>query len=451
MSDKRNPRRGDYGRWRAPADRGDPIAILEQQELDRAPELLPIRHGRMLASPFAFFRGAAAIMAADLATTPRLGIDVQLCGDAHLANFGVFAAPDRRLVFDLNDFDETHPGPWEWDVERLAASAAVLAGDRGFGDDEGRALAGTAARSYREAMRRFAGMAALQVWYDRAEVEDLVEHGPRPLSAEERRRLDRALARSRRKDSSRALTKLTHIVDDRPRIVSEPPLIVPLNEMVGDGDPAKLQAQVIALLHAYRETLDHDRRHLLGAYEAVDAAQKIVGVGSVGLRAWVALLLGREDADPLFLQLKEARRSVIAPYVRARVAGNQGRRVVLGQRLMQAAGDIFLGWTHVAADVDGRQRDYYVRQLWDAKGSARLDDMTAGELHVYMELCGWTLARAHARSGDRREIAAYLGRGDRFDRSIAEFAHVYAELNSADHEAMAAAVAQGRLEADTDH
>jgi uncharacterized protein (DUF2252 family) len=354
-------------------------------------------------------------------------------------------------VFDLNDFDETHPGPWEWDVKRLAASAAVLAGDREFGDDTGRELAVTAARSYREAMRRFATMAALQVWYDRAEIDDLVEHGPRPLTAEERTRLDHALARSRRKDSSRALTKLTHIVDDRPRIVSEPPLIVPLNELVAGGDPAVLQHQVLDLLHAYRETLDHDRRHLLGAYEAVDAAQKIVGVGSVGLRAWVALLLGREDSDPLFLQLKEARRSVIAPHVREWVAGNQGRRVVLRQRLMQAAGDIFLGWTHVTADVDGRHRDYYVRQLWDAKGSARLEDMTAGELHVYMELCGWTLARAHARSGDKRAIAAYLGRSDRFDRAIGAFAHVYAQINAADHDALVAAVAAGRLQADTEH
>jgi uncharacterized protein (DUF2252 family) len=451
VADKRDPRRSEHGRWEPPADRADPIAILERQGRDRAPELLPIRHGRMLASRFAFFRGAAAIMAADLATTPTLGLDVQLCGDAHLANFGVFAAPDRRLVFDLNDFDETHPGPWEWDVKRLAASVAVLAGDLGFDEDEQRGLAVLGARSYREAMRSFAQMGTLAVWYDRAEIGALLEQGSRPLSATERKRLDRALARAQRKDSSRALTKLTHMVDDRPRIVSDPPLIVPLNELVAGGDLVVLQTQVLSLLKAYRETLDQDRRHLLGAYEAVDAAHKVVGVGSVGLRAWVALLLGREDQEPLFLQLKEARTSVIAPHVRARVAGNQGRRVVLGQRLMQAASDIFLGWTHVSADVDGRQRDYYVRQLWDAKGAARLEDMSVNELTVYMELCGWTLARAHARSGDRRAIAAYLGASDNFDRAIGAFALTYARVNADDHEQLVQAVSAGRLAADTEH
>jgi uncharacterized protein (DUF2252 family) len=425
-------------------DRSDPIEILVRQARTRTPELVPIRYGRMLRSPFAFFRGAAAIMAADLAGTPVSGARVQLCGDAHLANYGMFAAPDRRVVFDLNDFDETLPGPWEWDVKRLAASIAVAGRERGFGGRARRDAVRGAARAYRRAMRRFAAMRALDVWYARLDEESFSQYLNRAPSKD----LTKAVAKARRKDSLRALAKLTYDVSGEPRIVSDPPLVVPLDELPGAGDPDVVRDRLGRYLRDYQKTLQHNRRHLLGAYHLVDFAHKVVGVGSVGTRTWIALMLGSDASDPLFLQIKEAEPSVLEPYTGRRRAMSQGRRVVEGQQLMQAASDVFLGWLRVEDDVDGRRRDYYVRQLWDAKGSAPIDTMAADELAAYGAICGWTLARAHARSGDRVAIAAAIGRGDGFDRAIARFAETYADQNEHDHAALVAAVKAGVVVAD---
>jgi uncharacterized protein (DUF2252 family) len=427
-------------------DRADPVEILVLQARTRTPELVPIRYGRMLRSPFAFFRGAAAIMAADLAGTTVSGTRVQLCGDAHLANFGMFAAPDRRLVFDLNDFDETLPGPWEWDVKRLAASIAVAGRDRGFGGRARRDAGRGTARSYRKAMRRFAAMRALDVWYARLDEESFSQYLNRAPSKD----LSKAVAKARRKDSLRALAKLTYDVSGEPRIVSDPPLVVPLDELPGAGDAEVVRDRLGMYLRDYQKTLQHNRRHLLGAYHLVDFAHKVVGVGSVGTRTWIALLLGSDASDPLFLQIKEAEPSVLERYTGRRRAMSQGRRVVEGQQLMQAASDVFLGWLRVEDDLDGRRRDYYVRQLWDAKGSAPIDTMAADELAAYGAICGWTLARAHARSGDRVAIAAAIGRGDGFDRAIARFAETYADQNERDHAALVAAVKAGVVPADPD-
>ena len=435
--------RSAHAAWEPAPDRPDPVATLLAQERTRTPQLLPIRHGRMLRSPFAFFRGAAAVMAADLAPTPATGIRVQCCGDAHLANFGAYAAPDRSLVFDLNDFDETLPGPWEWDVKRLAASIAILSRERGF-DGEGGVRA--AVGSYREAMRRFARMRAIEVFYTRLDVEAFGVF----LDMGDRKELDRALAKARRKDSLRALAKLTYVVDGVPRIVSDPPLVIPIAELLGDAEEARVRAQLARHLRDYARTLQNDRRQLLARYAFADAAHKVVGVGSIGMRAWIALALGRDSDDPLFLQFKEAGPSVLEPFAgRSRIRSN-GRRVVDGQRLMQAASDVFLGWLAVADDGDGNRRDYYVRQLWDAKGSVPLDRLSARQLGTYGEICGWTLARAHARSGDGAAIAGYLGTSDTFDRALADFAERYADQNERDHAALAAAVAAGRLEAVSD-
>jgi uncharacterized protein (DUF2252 family) len=426
-------------------DRTDPIEILMLQARTRTPELVPIRYGRMLRSPFAFFRGAAAIMAADLAGTAVSGTRVQLCGDAHLANFGVFAAPDRRLVFDLNDFDETLPGPWEWDVKRLAASIEVAGRDRGFGGRVRRDAVRRAARSYRKAMRAFAAMRTIDVWYARLDEEQISAH----LSGSRRKDLDKALAKARRKDSLRALAKLTYDVAGEPRIVSDPPLVVPVAEISGDDDPEIVRERLRSYLRDYQKTLQHNRRHLLGAYRLVDVAHKVVGVGSVGTRCWIALLLGSDASDPLFLQIKEAEPSVLEPYAGRRRAMNQGRRVVEGQQLMQAASDVFLGWLRVEQDLDGRRRDYYVRQLWDAKASAPIETMSADEVAAYGATCGWTLARAHARSGDRVAIDASVGRGDGFDRALAGFARTYADQNEHDYAALVAAVKAGVVPAET--
>jgi uncharacterized protein (DUF2252 family) len=434
------PRSG-HARWPPAPDRADPVEVLARQDETRTPALVPIRHERMLTSPFAFFRGAAAIMAADLADTPVTGLRVQLCGDAHLANFGGFAAPDRSLVFDLNDFDETLPGPWEWDVKRLAASVAVAGRDRGFTADDRRTAVLATVRSYREAMRRFAGMRTIEVWYARLEVEAQFARWSQRASAAGRRRLDKTLAKGRGKDSLRALEKLTHEVDGHPRIVSDPPLVVPLRDLLEGAEAERVRERVVEELHAYERSLQEDRRLLLSGYRPVDVAHKVVGVGSVGTRAWIVLLLGHDVSDPLFLQLKEAQRSVLAPFAGRSRWTNQGRRVVEGQRLMQAASDVLLGWLHVDRDLDGRPRDYYVRQLWDAKGSAPLDALGVDEMTAYGETCGWTLARAHARTGDRAAIAAYLGRSDRFESAIATFAEAYADQNERDYAAFAAAAA----------
>ena len=439
-------RRSSHAAWQPSEDRADPVAILEQQAATRVPELVPIRYGRMSASPFAFFRGAAAVMAADLATTPVSGLRVQACGDAHLSNFGAFAAPDRRLVFDLNDFDESLPGPWEWDVKRLTASFAIAGRENGLRRKERQAVVLTAARTYREAMRAFASQSNLEVWYARLDVESVmgeVEAEDPKAVKQVRKGVDKA----RSKDSLRALEKLTEVVDGELRIRSEPPLLVPGEELVGEGESRDIGELLTGVLDSYRDSLAADRQHLLDGYTMRHIARKVVGVGSVGTRAWVVLLTGGDDSDPLFLQAKEAAASVLEPYAGASRFKNHGRRVVEGQRLMQAASDIFLGWCP-AVGIDGRQRDFYVRQLWDWKRSAEVESMTRRGLDVYARMCGWTLARAHARSGDRVAIAAYLGAGDSFDTAIAEFSELYADQSERDHAALLAAIDSGQIEAE---
>jgi uncharacterized protein (DUF2252 family) len=424
----------------------DPLEILARQDESRVAELVPIRYGRMLASPFAFFRGAAAVMAADLAQTPATGLAAQLCGDAHLSNFGVFSAPDRRLVFDCNDFDETCPGPFEWDVKRLVASIAVAGRERGFGAGQRRKSIARAAAAYRDSIRRFAEMRNIDVWYARIDVDSRLAELRSQVDGRRLRDVERNLEKARSKDSLRALRKLTREEGGKVRIVSDPPLITPLAELT---DAADAEAQMQVLLGAYRESLADDRRHLLSSYRYVDAARKVVGVGSVGTRAWIVLLLGRDGGDPLFLQAKEAQCSVLEPYVGAGRYRNHGRRVVEGQRLMQAAGDLFLGW-FAAEGIDGEKRCFYVRQLWDGKGSADVERMAPGELGIYAALCGEALARAHARSGERIGIAAYLGGGDAFDRAMVEFAEAYADRNEGDFAQLKEAVAKGEIEAETD-
>jgi uncharacterized protein (DUF2252 family) len=438
--------RSSHAEWSPPPDRHSPVDVLCEQDVTRVPELVPIRHGRMLVSAFTFYRGAAALMAADLARTPTPGLEAQLCGDAHLSNFGVFAAPDRSLVFDCNDFDETLPGPFEWDVKRLAASLAIGGRDRGFDKRERREVALAATEAYRSAMREFAAMRDIEVWYARFDMRAaLRELGP-SLKGSRRREVEKALAKAEHKDSLRALAKLTRRVDGEPRIVSDPPLIWPIEELAGGRD---VEADLLALIGAYRRTLEGDRRHLVSRYRYAHAAHKVVGVGSVGTRAWILLLLGRDNEDPLFLQAKEAGASVLEPYAGRSRFNHHGRRVVEGQRLMQAASDIFLGWVTVESGLDGGRHEFYVRQLWDGKGSANVEAMSPSDMATYARLCGWTLARAHARSGDRIAIAAYLGRGASFDEAIADFAEAYADQNERDYEAMLAAVKDGRIAAET--
>jgi uncharacterized protein (DUF2252 family) len=438
---RRKVPRSRHGEWEPPEGR-DPLATLAAQDKTRVPELVPIRYGRMLTSPFAFFRGGAAVMAADLAADPDTGLRVQLCGDAHLSNFGVFSAPDRRLVFDCNDFDETLPGPFEWDVKRLAASIVVAGRERGFGDAERRRAAEETARAYRETMRQFAGMRNLDVWYARVDVEAQRSRIEESLSKARRRDMERGLDKARAKDSLRALRKLTTTdADGRPRIVSEPPLITPLSDLA-DGEQG--ERVLLPILDSYTSTLSDDRRRLVDSYTYVDAARKVVGVGSVGTRAWIVLMLGHDGDDPLILQAKEAGPSVLEPYAGPSEYDNHGRRVVEGQRLMQAASDIFLGWVE-AEGLDARSRCFYVRQLWDGKGSADPERMSPRELGLYGALCARTLARAHARSGDRVAIAAYLGRGAAFEKAIGEFAERYADQNEADYAALLEAEKRGEV------
>jgi uncharacterized protein (DUF2252 family) len=433
------PRSG-HADWQADEPR-EPLALLRAQDETRVPELVPIRYGRMLRSPFAFYRGAAAVMAADLADVPTPGLRVQLCGDAHLANFGVFSAPDRRLVFDCNDFDETAPGPFEWDVKRLAASVAIAGRERGLRRRERRAATLASISSYRGAIRRFAAMRDIDVWYARIDVESrLVEFGEH-LDAKHLQRIERGIAKAKSKDSLRAMRKLTQAGEDGLRIVSDPPLITPLEEL---AEGREAEGQLESLLGEYRGSLSDAHRHIADAYRYVHAARKVVGVGSVGTRAWIVLLVGRDSNDPLFLQAKEAQASVLEPYVGESRFEHHGRRVVEGQRLMQAASDIFLGWV-TARGADALQRSFYVRQLWDGKGSANLEVMSAAELGAYASLCGEALARAHARSGDRIAIAAYLGGSGRFDEAIADFAESYADQNERDFESVKRAANEGRI------
>jgi uncharacterized protein (DUF2252 family) len=436
-----------HGVWHAAADRRDPVAVLEDQAASRVPELVPIRYGRMLVSPFTFFRGGAALMAADLGPAPRTGLVTQLCGDAHLSNFGVFAAPDRELVFGVNDFDETLPGPFEWDVKRLAASFEVAARDRGFDASTRSSIVAATARGYREAMRRYAGMGSLETWYARLRVDDIAAMALSRGTPKQIKRFDRNVAKARSKDSVRAFDKLTTIVEGELRIAGDHPLITPIEDVADPEERSQLHEFIPRVLSAYRRSLPADRRLLLERYHYVHAARKVVGVGSVGTRAWIMLLLGRDERDPLFLQFKEAEASVLEPYLGASRFSNHGQRVVEGQRLMQAASDIMLGWIRIP--LRGERRDFYVRQLWDQKGSALVEVMDAPVMTAYAEVCGQTLARAHARSGDPIAIAAYLGTGSVFDRAMAAFASTYADQNERDYEALQAAAADGRIEVTT--
>ena len=434
-----------------PPDRPDPIGLLEQQAKSRVAELVPVRYGRMMVSPFTYYRGAALPMASDLAATPVTGLAVQACGDAHLSNFGLFGSAERRLVFDVNDFDETLPGPWEWDVKRLAASLEVAGRGNGFPRKQRREIIMAAVGQYRQAMRQFAAMTNLDVWYAHADIDQLRAQFDSQLAEQQRRRLDKGLAKARTRDSMQEVAKLTQMADGEPRIISDPPVLVPIDQMMPTETSREgLKAFVTGLLGSYQRTLETDRRYLLEQFRFCDMARKVVGVGSVGTRCWIILMLGRDDSDPLFLQVKEAETSVLSRYVGASKYKNQGQRVVAGQRLMQAASDIFLGWQHTEgeATLDGRARDFYVRQLRDWKFSLPIEDLIPVGMRMYGALCGWTLARAHARSGDRIAIAAYLGGSDVFDRAIAQFSVAYADQNERDHQALVDAVKSGRTTAE---
>ncbi|HXJ64047.1 MAG TPA: DUF2252 family protein [Actinomycetota bacterium] len=433
-----------------PNNRPDPIALLEEQAVTRVPELVPIRYGRMSSTPFAFFRGAALIMSADLAGTPTTGIKAQLCGDAHIGNFGMFASPERHLVFDINDFDETNPGPWEWDVKRLAASVEIAARGVEFTEAECRAAVLAAVRGYREAMRGFARQTNLEVWYAHLDVEEVIQSAEQEAAADPARvkLLERTIAKFRTRDNLHVFAKLTDETGGEPRIVSQPPLIVPIAELIGPGQAKELQQRIAAVIRRYRRSLQSDRQHLVEQYRFVDLARKVVGVGSVGTRAWIVLMLGNDPNDPLFLQIKEAEASVLERFVGRSAVANHGQRVVGGQRLMQATSDIFLGWDRTEG-IDGDTRDFYFRQLKDWKGSIGAEMLLPAGFSVYAGLCGWTLARAHARSGDRVAIATYLGKSDAFDKTIAKFAAVYADRNERDHQALLDAIEAGRVKAET--
>jgi uncharacterized protein (DUF2252 family) len=443
--------------WAAASDRPDPVALLQEQNATREPDLVPVRHGRMLVSPFTFYRGAAKIMAADLTDTPVAGLQVQLCGDAHLSNFGVFASPERRLLFDLNDFDETLPGPFEWDVKRMAASFTIAARNNGFTKADTRAATLASVKAYREAMAGFAEMGTMAIWYAHLSEDELLQ-SVRSAAAEAskskktakaakggEKRTRKLTGKARTRDHLQALSKLGEVVTGRYRIVSQPPMVVPARdwEATYGLSAAAVERAVHEPFRAYRATLQDDRRQLLERFELVDVARKVVGVGSVGTRSFIVLLQGRDQQDPLFLQVKEATASVLeGPLPKSRYP-QHGQRVVAGQRMMQAVSDIFLGWTKGA----DRTRQYYWRQLRDMKGSAEIETMAPVGLSFYAGICGWTLARAHARSGDPVAIAAYLGASDRFDRSVTDFSRRYADQNELDHEAFVKAIRSGRLEA----
>jgi uncharacterized protein (DUF2252 family) len=446
------PRPG-HGRWEPAAGRPDPVALLEEQAESRVADLVPIRYGRMLVSPFTFYRGAALIMAADLAATPRSGVTVQLCGDAHLSNFGLFGTPERRLLFDINDFDETLPGPWEWDVKRMAASFEVMGRDRGFSPADRRAVVMAGVREYRDRMRESAGMGTLGAWYEQLEAEMLLklvrkEVRVRRVSKQEARAAERHVAQAYTRDSTQVFARRANKDGGEPRIVAEPPLIVPIDDLVQPGSEWEHADVLIKkLLSSYRRTLGREH-HPLEEFRYVHAARKVVGVGSVGTRCYILLLLGRDNDDPLFLQVKEAQASVLERFAGKSGYPHHGERVVAGQRLMQASTDIFLGWQRIKG-LDGVTRDYYVRQFHDWKGGADVDDLLVPGATLYARICGATLARAHARWGDRIAIASYLGNGDAFDRAIAVFSAVYADQNERDYRAFTAAVNSGRLTAQT--
>jgi uncharacterized protein (DUF2252 family) len=424
----------------------DPVGLLLSQAESRVPELVPVRHGRMLVSPFTFYRGAALPMAADLAGTPASGLRVQVCGDAHLSNFGAFASPERKLVFDVNDFDETLPGPFEWDIKRLAASLTVAGRDNGFTAKACRKIVLAAAEGYRTAMRDFAEQTFLDVWYAYLDVEPTVRELRSQIKAKRLKEFEKLLAKAHTKDSTQALAKLTTEVDGRRRIVTDPPTIVPIEDVFADVQADAIYEQIRGVLSKYRRSLQSDRRHLLSEFTLVHVARKVVGVGSVGTRAWVVLMDAADGVEPLVLQAKEAQPSVLAEFAGRSQYKNEGERVVAGQHLMQAQSDIFLGWTHVT-DPDGVERDFYVRQLRDWKFSVPIEAMLAEGMTAYARICGWTLARAHARSGDRIALAAYLGDSRKFDHAIADFAETYADQNELDYATFQAAVKAGKAEA----
>ena len=438
--------RADHAAFEPCSGRPDPVDLLEEQGRDRVAELVPIRYGRMLVSPFTFYRGAAYLMASDLSALPRTDLHTQLCGDAHLSNFGAFAAPDRRLVFSINDFDETLPGPFEWDVKRLVTSFEVASRDRGFAGKDRRSIAVAAGRAYREAMASFAGRGNLELWYTRVDVEQMLLDARRVGTSKQLKRAKKNIEKARTKDSLKAFSKLTELVEGEPRIVSDPPVLTPVEEVAGAAAP-DFEELLQNVIRSYRTTLNDDRRLLLERYRYVHAARKVVGVGSVGTRAWIMLLLGRDSDDPLFLQFKEAEASALEPFLGKSTYDHHGQRVVEGQRLTQAASDIMLGWTRTDA-VEGVQRDFYVRQLWDAKGSAMVEILEPTALAYIAKVCGTELARAHARSGDSLAIASYLGSSDAFERAVAAFAESYADQNERDYAALKVAVESGRVKAE---
>ena len=445
--------RSAHAEWEPSADRPDPIALLEEQAASRLPELVPIRYGRMLVSPGTFYRGGALIMASDLATSPRSGVTVQLCGDAHLSNFGLFGSPERQLMFDINDFDETLPGPWEWDVKRLAASFEVVGRDLGFAPDDRRAIVSAGVEEYRKRMRHAAGMRTLDAWYEHMSIDEVTgwisaEVRGNRLEKRNAKNVEKDIAKARTRDSVRVFAKRAGRVDGELRILRDPPLITPIEDLVLSKESrARTEKSVRKLIKSYRRTLAH-QHHPIEEFRYVHMARKVVGVGSVGTRCWIFLMIGRDYKDPLFLQAKEAQASVLERFASPSQYPNHAQRVVVGQRLMQAASDIFLGWLRVT-DIDGQTRDYYMRQFQDWKGSARIDSLTVSGAALYARVCGTALARAHARWGDRIAIASYLGNADTFDRAIADFSVRYADQNERDYEALVRAVKSGRLPAET--
>lgn len=437
--------RASHGEFTPAVDRVDPVSLLDAQNASRVPELVPVRWGRMLVSPFTFFRGAAAVMAADLATSPTSGLITQACGDAHLSNFGAYASAERHLVFGINDFDETLPGPWEWDLKRLATSFEIAGRDNGYSRKERRAAVAAVGEGYRTAMRDFATMTNLEVWYSHVELDSLQTQLSSDVDGETRKRAQATVDKARTRDSGHALAKLTSVVGGRRRINSDPPLLERVDDLNSGLEFDEVMHLLRRVVRGYRTSLQSDRRHLLEQYRLVDAARKVVGVGSVGTRSWILLLMGRDDSDPLFLQAKEANASVLEAHLGPSAADSHGERVVQGQHLMQATSDIFLGWHRVPAP-DGITRDFYVRQLRDWKGSAVVEAMPPHVLALYGRLTARTLARAHARSGDRVAIAAYLGAKGVMDDALVSFADAYADQNERDYDELVAAERDGRIE-----
>jgi len=440
--------RSSHGPFKPSEGRPNPVSLLEKQAATRLPELVAIRHGRMLLSEFTFFRGAALVMAADLASTPTVGIRTQICGDAHLSNFGASGSPERRMIFDVNDFDETLPGPWEWDLKRLVASLAVVGRNNAFSLAQRRSIVMAAAAEYRTAMTRFAAMPTIEVWNSHVDVDDLLVQYRSAVPPKEYKQFSQDLTKARTRDSAQVFSKVTRLVDGIPRILSIPPVTVPVFELYPKLEAEQIQRSLLDVVSGYRSTLPNDRQHLLDGYRFIELARRVVGVGSVGTGAWILLFLGRDVSDPLILQAKEAQESVLEAFAGSSEYRNHGERVVSGQRLMQAVSDIFLGWQRIQG-ADGKEHDYYVRQFRDWKWTPDVTSLPASAVRIWGRLCAWTLAHGHARSGDCIAIAAYLGQGDTFDRAMASFAEAYADLNASDYAIFKRAVKAGRLAAVT--